>query len=933
MNKGIGMNTARRTNLPRLITGMLLLLLVAACGQEPTADERVERARDHQAEGEYRAAIIELRNALREQSDHATARLLLGQLYVEVEQMPSAEKELRRARELGAPVEELAVPLGIALIQSGKPDAVLEELDPDDSWAASVRAGVYGLRARAHISKGDASAASEALERADAAAAGNLQADIARVDLALAQHRADEAASHADTATGRHPESPAAWRAAARAATAEQEPDKAEAALSRAIDLAPQPARDRLMRARLRVNRGDIEGAREDLAALGDGVQGDPRVRFVKAMADWADEDYDSACDRLQKVVADTREFTDARYYHGACLYRSGELNQAEAHLNWVNQRTSDPRAAQLLTAIRLELDQLELARATIKPVLDQYPDDVAALALMSRIEMAAGNTTEAISHLQRMAELRPDDPSAQFELGRGLMRTGQLGAGQDALDEALELNPDDQRVGATSVIGHIRSGEYERALETAKRMADEQPEAPLPWTLQALAHLAQADSEKAREALGEAVERAPGDPAARHYLARLDSQAGDTDAARAHYKAVLEAHEGHSQTLVALAGLEARAGNTAQARDLLLRAHQADESALEPRVLLGRLRLAEGKPEEALDFLTGSDGSVPGHPAALELAGHIHLTLGQPAEAVEVFSRWVDQTPENPQAHLLLARAYVHAGNSDASVPELERVLELDPDNTQALSLLARSKRRGGENDEARALIERLPEDARDSPYVLRDRAILAQRADDTEQAVALYRQLLETEPTGSTAVEMARALSREGAGDDVISVLEEWTENHPDDTDSLLALGEYYGAMDREQDAIDAYRRVIEAEPDSVRGLNNLAWLLRERAPDEALTHAERAVELQPDNPAVRDTLGMVLLAQGQPEQAQEHLRRAVDSAPDSPTLRYHLARALAEAGQDDEARRHLERALASDQTFSAREDARALLSEIGG
>ena len=933
MNKEIGMNTAKRTHLPRLIMSALLFLLLAACGSEPTAEERVERARDHQAEGEYRAAIIELRNALQAQSDHAKARLLLGRLYVQVEQMPSAEKELRRARELGIPLEELALPLGTALLDRGNPEALLEQIEPEESWSASVRAGAHGLRARAHVAKGDASAARQALERADAAATGNLQADIARIELALARGRADEAAAHADTATGNHPESPAAWRAAARAATAQADPEKAEAALSRAIDLASQPATDRLKRARLRVNRGDIEGAREDLAALGDGIQDNPRVRFVKAMADWAEEDFDSACDGLQQAVSDTRDFVEARYYHGVCLYRSGELNQAEAHLNWVNQRTSEPRVAHILTSIRLELDEPELARETIEPVLDQNPDDATALALMSRIEMNAGNTTEAIGHLQRLAELRPDDPEAQFELGRGLLRTGEVDAGQKALDQALELNPEDQRVGATAVISHLQSGEYERALETARKMAEEQPDTPLPWTLQALAHLAQEDQETAREALEEAISRAPGDPAARHYLARLEARAGNMDAAREHYRAVLDAHEGHSQTLLALARLEARVGNTGEARDLLLQAHQGDESALEPRVLLGRLRMEEGDAEGALDILTDSSGNIPNRPEALEVAGRAHLVLGQPARAIGVLSRWVDQAPETPQAHFLLARAYSRAGDSEEAVRQIERVLEFDDGNAQALMLLARAKRRGGDNEEARELIERLPDEVRDSPFVLRDRAILARRAGDTEQAVTLYRQLLEAEPSGSTAVALARALERSGATGEAVAVLEDWTEAHPEDTDTLLTLGDFYTGMEREQEAIDAYRGVLEAEPDSVRGLNNLAWLLRERAPDEAAELAERAVELQPDNPAVRDTLGMVRLASGEPEAALEHLRRAVEGAPDTPILRYHLARALVEAGQQDDARRHLERALESDQAFKGREDAEALLSELGG
>ena len=64
--------------------------------------------------------MIELKKVLQNNPDNRDARLLLGEVSLLTGEAAAAEKELRRAQELGIPREKLIIPLGRALLAQGQ---------------------------------------------------------------------------------------------------------------------------------------------------------------------------------------------------------------------------------------------------------------------------------------------------------------------------------------------------------------------------------------------------------------------------------------------------------------------------------------------------------------------------------------------------------------------------------------------------------------------------------------------------------------------------------------------------------------------------------------------------------------------------------------------------------------------------------------------
>ena len=87
-----------------------------------------------------------------------------------------------------------------------------------------------------------------------------------------------------------------------------------------------------------------------------------------------------------------------------------------------------------------------------------------------------------------------------------------------------------------------------------------------------------------------------------------------------------------------------------------------------------------------------------------------------------------------------------------------------------------------------------------------------------------------------------------------------------------------------------------ILEKEPANAQVLNALGYTLADRTTryEEALKYIKRAIELEPDDPAVVDSMGWVHYRLGDYNQAIKHLRRANELSKD-PEIAAHLGEVL--------------------------------------
>jgi putative PEP-CTERM system TPR-repeat lipoprotein len=199
-------------------------------------------------------------------------------------------------------------------------------------------------------------------------------------------------------------------------------------------------------------------------------------------------------------------------------------------------------------------------------------------------------------------------------------------------------------------------------------------------------------------------------------------------------------------------------------------------------------------------------------------------------------------------------------------------------------------------------------------------------------EGALSAYKSALSRSKDNSEAAIKTSSIQRAlGNTKDSYETLQSWLETHPEDAKVRYVLAMSYLSEGKNDVAISQYEQILEKQPDAPSVLNDLAWLYHEKGKPGALELAEKAYRLAPDNPAIQDTYGWILVQTGKIESGLIPLEQAASNLPDNPDIRYHLAAALAKAGDKDRAKKELSSILQSDRQFSERAAALALQKEL--
>ncbi|WP_231701474.1 tetratricopeptide repeat protein [Halopseudomonas xinjiangensis] len=433
-------------------------------------------------------------------------------------------------------------------------------------------------------------------------------------------------------------------------------------------------------------------------------------------------------------------------------------------------------------------------------------------------------------------------------------------------------------------------------------------------------------------------VDVAPNDPQALRAGALQLARAGEHGQAMQFMQRVLNLHGETNFDFLALAAAQTDPQTRQSMLQSLegLRQQYPDNAQITFSSAL--LMQQDGRNEEALALLDALPDQVASQPTVM-LQARLLADQGRTEQAIEVLQEGLRKFPDDTRMRLLMARLLVAEDNMDAAATQFAALVQQNPDDAELLLTLGLVNL---ENDDPKAAIGYLERADQASPgnTLARYHLGLAYQAiGDEQRAIQAWRSVGPGNEFLTSRLQLAQTLARQERVEELSEIMAADRSVYPQHALPLYlleiealsavdlqlalprinqALGEfenntdllYTRAMLREQLGDDAgfeedLRTIIAREPDNAMALNALGYTLADRNErlDEALQLIERAHSLNPDDPAIIDSLGWVHYRRGDLQRAEAFLRQAYRAMPDQ-EVAAHLGEVLWQQGRQREA-----------------------------
>ena len=410
----------------------------------------------------------------------------------------------------------------------------------------------------------------------------------------------------------------------------------------------------------------------------------------------------------------------------------------------------------------------------------------------------------------------------------------------------------------------------------------------------------------------------------------RLEAQ-GDQTGALAALERAAAADPSSAEVRAEIASFQLRRNRRSDAETAALQALNLDDANLEAHRVLGLIYAAnvdamnartpeaqvEAAARQAITHLERATGEVS---ATTDIQihyslGRLYLRVGETEKAVAAFVRVVNQNPDSAQGRLSLSQAYAASNDLKNAIETLEFIVNDEP---RVAAVLAQYQEQAGMLKEAmETYTVALAADPNNRGLKFR-RVAAAFNAGNYTQAAAFAAEAQAQHPEDLRFPRLrARAIFEGGDPARAVTILEPVAKANPRDTATQLGLADLYNDAGRDGEAERTLRQLLENEPANAEALNYLGYLLanRGRSLDEAVKLVERALVVEPGNPAYLDSLGWAYFRRGDLEEAEKYLAPAAEQLPRNAVIQDHLGDLQARRGRWADAITSWTRALAGD------------------
>lgn len=610
--------------------------------------------------------------------------------------------------------------------------------------------------------------------------------------------------------------------------------------------------------------------------------------------------------------------------------------------------------------------------------VLSRDPQNLEGIVLKGRLELQQGQTAQAIADFEGAVRAFPKVPVVFYQLALAHLANNETDKAIAALNQALTLNPKYAEAILSLAEIQIRSGNVAPAIVSLKPLAQQQPpivpaqlllaeayrnqgslddavqiyrglekaypkDAQIPLLL-GTTLLQQKDNVGARAEFDQAIKLAPGYLPALEQLVNLDLMEKQYAVAQQRVEQKIGQYTNAASLQLLLAGVLVARGQTNEAESALLKAIEMQPDYQQPYLMLAQLYSAANQNQKAISNLQAALAKNPKDTGALLLLGMAYNAEKDYGNARDAYEKLLALNPKNAAVLIAVLNnlAFLYAenlGDLDKGYQMARKARDQAPSDPSIADTLGWILYQKGQYSSALSLLQESAGNKLTSgnpevqfhlgmTYYMMGNEVNARTA--FQRALQLTGDFPDKDECNQCLAVLA--VDPKAAGADSRAWLEKRVASQPNDSVALLRLAAIYQGAGMVDKAISAYEAALQANPQNVVAMLNLARLYAPQDPQKALNMAKAAYNLMPNDPAVTHILGHLAFMTGDYKWSLSLLQLTAQVQPQNPEVLFDLGVALYSAGRVPDARAAVQNALQTGNTFSRTNEAERFLAMAG-
>lgn len=612
--------------------------------------------------------------------------------------------------------------------------------------------------------------------------------------------------------------------------------------------------------------------------------------------------DYDKARVEFKNVLQMDPKNAAAAFAMGQTLEKLGDVRAAAGFFQKTLDLTPTNREAKLrLARMYILYGATEQADKLAKEVLQDDPQNVIALVVQAGVRMRGNDTKGAESDVRQALSRDPNSLDAIFLLASVLTQTQRMDEAVALLKSSLATHG--KEIGLHSVLASLYA-EKNQATEAEAELKNVIALAPDDFShrlrlAQYLVKVGQKD--KAEATLRDAVTAATTKIEPKLALVDFLNQEKSAEVATREIETFVAREQDNADLRFGHARLLQQIKEPAKAKSIyedLIAKYKLKPEGLRARNELARVLLTEKNTADAIKLVTQVLQENPRDRDGLLLRASMAMNNNDPVTAISDYREVLKDDSSN--AKIMSALALAHSANHEPALAKdtLQKALSVAPNDVDAHVQLARLYVNENQLDQAAVELKSATQAAPQN--------IIA-----WEGLMKIYLQKRDWQQAQLT-VDGVRAAFPDAVAPDFLT-------------------GVLRRAEGKRDDAIKAFNRALERQPEAIEPLAGLVSLYLEgKQTREALAAVDKAAQKAPKSAAILSLKGEVLSGDKRYPDAAQSYRKAI--AIDASEATYHkgLAAALLATGDSAAAIAALEQGLKATQGESSLYMALAALQE---